>query len=96
MDTESFQLVVSHLQMEAGFTLTNPSDPRYKEVSNFRTRFGDVCRRAASSLRSDTEDEDHIDAVIGVARAIDVYLLDYGLTKSSWDSLQKNYTQARE
>jgi proteasome activator subunit 4 len=93
---ELAELLVSHLQVKAGFTLTDPEDPRYQKVAGHRTRFGLVSQRAASALRQNTGGEDHIDAVIGITKAIDVFLLDYGLSRSNFDALQKNYAQARE
>jgi proteasome activator subunit 4 len=95
-EIETPALLVSFLDMKAGFTLTDPNDPRYQKVAAQRLRFGDVCQRAASALRQNTGGEDHIDAVIGVTRAIDTYLLGYGLSRADFDSLQKNYIQARE
>ncbi|KAF8898414.1 hypothetical protein BD779DRAFT_1607229 [Infundibulicybe gibba] len=95
-DFESPELLVSHLDVKAGFTLTNVEDPRYQHAIAYRHRFGDVILRAASALRQNTTGEDHIDAVIGVARAIDVYLLDYAMSRSGFDAIQKNYTQARD
>lgn len=82
--------------MNAGFTLTDPNDPRHQRATAYRLRFGDVCKRAASALRQNTEGEDHIDAVIGVTRAIDTFMLGYGLSRGDFDSLQKNYVGARE
>ncbi|KAK7468647.1 Proteasome activator BLM10 [Stygiomarasmius scandens] len=95
-DIESLELLVPHLDVEAGFTLSDPSDSRYKKVLQARTRFGRVLHRAAMLLRQKTEGEDHIDAVMGVSKAIDVYLLDYALDKNHFDSLQKSYTSARD
>lgn len=95
-DVEIADLIVSFLDVKAGFTLTDPKDPRYQKVVALRSRFGDVCQRAASALRQNTGGEDHIDAVIGVTRAIDTFMLGYGLGRNDYDSLQKNYTQARE
>jgi proteasome activator subunit 4 len=95
-DVEIAELIVSHLDVEAGFTLTDPADPRYQKVVAHRLRFGDVVQRAASALRQNTGGEDHIDAVMSVARSIDVYLLSYAMTRGAIDALHKNYTQARE
>ena len=53
-------------------------------------------RTAPGVLRQESEGEDHIDAVIAVSRAIDVYLLEYAMTRSSFESLTKAYRQARE
>ena len=95
-DTELPELLVSHLDVQAGFTLTDPNDPRYQLVVSRREQFGKAILYAAESFRSATNGEDHIDAVIGVTRAIDTYLLSYGLSRSDFDSMQKNYAQARE
>lgn len=90
------ELLVSHLDVQAGFTLTDPNDPRYQLVVSRREQFGKAVLYAAASFRNATNGEDHIDAVIGVTRAIDTYLLSYGLSRSDFDSMQKNYAQARE
>jgi proteasome activator subunit 4 len=89
-------LLVSHIDVKAGFSLTDPKDPRYQAVVKHRTRYGEVIHRAATTLRHGTEGEDHIDAVLTVAKAIDVFLLEYGMTRGNYDGLQKNYSQARE
>lgn len=82
--------------MKAGFSLENPEDSRYQVVHGHRTRFGNVIHKASVTLRQESEGEDHIDAVIGVSKAIDVYLLEYAMTRSSFDSLQKAYIASRE
>jgi proteasome activator subunit 4 len=89
-------LILSHLDVKAGFTLTDPQDPRYIKVGKHRHRFGDIVQRAASALRQNVGGEQHIDAVIGVTAAIDVFLLEYGINRLYFDALQKNYAQARE
>jgi proteasome activator subunit 4 len=95
-DVEIADLIVTHLEVRAGFSLTDPNDPRYQKVVADRLRFGHVVQRAAFALRQNTGGEDHIDAVMGVARSIDVYLLSYAMTRGAIDALHKNYTQARE
>ncbi|KDR84826.1 hypothetical protein GALMADRAFT_233236 [Galerina marginata CBS 339.88] len=90
------ELLVAHLDVKAGFTLTDPTDPRYQKVFAQREQFGGVILHAAATFRKTTNGEDHIDAVIGVTRAIDTYLLTYGLNRSDFDSMQKNYAQARD
>ncbi|KAJ4476678.1 hypothetical protein J3R30DRAFT_3759946 [Lentinula aciculospora] len=95
-DTETLDLLITHFDVQAGFTLSDPTDPRYQRVSSCRTQFGEVILAAARSLRQKREGEDHIDAVISVSKAIDVYLLDYGLSKSHFDSVQKSYATARD
>ncbi|KAF7306621.1 hypothetical protein MIND_00453500 [Mycena indigotica] len=95
-DTEMQELLVSHIDVEAGFALKDPSDPRYRTVLDARLRFGDVVQRAANALRQNTGGEDHIDAILGVARSIDIYLLTYAVTRTTAEALHKNYTQARD
>lgn len=89
-------LIVNHLDVTAGFALSDSRDPRYQKALNFREEFGHVILAAAASLRRLTGGEDHTDAVIGVTKAIDVYLLSYAVTRGDFDSLQKSYAQARE
>lgn len=95
-EVESLELVVRYLDVQAGFTLVDPRDLRYQFLANARRRFGEVCQKASSALRKNTGGEDHTDAVISVARGIDTYLLGYGLSRSDFDSIHKNYTHARE
>ena len=90
------EFLLSHLDVKAGFTLTDPNDLRYQKVTQNRHRFGEVVLHAAATFRNNTNSEDHIDAVIGVVRAIDTCLLVYGLNRGDFDGFQKNYTQARE
>lgn len=89
-------MIVASLDVKAGFTLEDASDHRYQKAAAYRLRYGDMCQRAAFALRQKIGSEDHIDAVIGVTRAIDTFMLGYGLNRSDFDSLQKNYEQARE
>ena len=89
-------LFASSLKVKAGFTLTNPEDPRYQTASSHRKRYGEVVHRAAIVLRKSTEGEDHIDAVIAISNAIDVFLLEYAVPRGTFDSFQKGYAQARE
>ncbi|KAG5636751.1 hypothetical protein H0H81_006970 [Sphagnurus paluster] len=89
-------MLVSFLDVNAGFTLTDPKDSRYQKVAAYRLRYGHICQRAASALRQKTGGEDRIDAVMVVIRAIDQYLLGYALSRGDFDSLQKNYDQARD
>ncbi|OCH96671.1 ARM repeat-containing protein [Obba rivulosa] len=90
------ELLVSPLKVQAGFVLTDSSDPRYQRALAHRTRFGMVIHRAAQALQEQHEGEDHIDAVIGVSKAIDVFLLEHGMTRGSFDSMRRSYTQSRD
>ncbi|KAL7285729.1 hypothetical protein ACG7TL_000834 [Trametes sanguinea] len=95
-DIEVPELLVTPLDVKAGFVLTDPNDPQYQRAMAHRRRFGQIAHRAANVLRKESEGEDHIDAVIGVSRAIDVYLLEYAITRSTFESLTKAYRQARD
>ncbi|KAH8100456.1 ARM repeat-containing protein [Cristinia sonorae] len=95
-ETEVEGMLVSRLSVAAGFALEDPNDPRYQKVVTHRQHFGAVIHRAAIALRQGREGEDHIDAVIGVSKAIDVYLLEYAMTRGTFDSMQKTFAQTRE
>jgi proteasome activator subunit 4 len=94
-DCEVSELLAVPLTVEAGYTLTDPKDPRYQTVIAHRKRFGNLLHRASVSLR-DSGAEDHIDAVLSISRAIDAYLLEYGVTASAFSSLNKSYVVVRE
>lgn len=95
-DTEFEEMLVKRIRVAAGFALEDPNDPRYRKVIAHRERFGQTIHRAALALRQAREGEDHIDAVIGVSKAIDVYLLEYAMTRGTFDSMQKTWMQTRE
>lgn len=95
-ETELQELLVTPIDVKAGFVLEDPSDPRYQRATAHRTRFGNIIHRAATVLQHNQAGEDHIDAVISVSKAIDVYLLEYAMTRSTFDSLQQAYTVSRE
>ncbi|KAE9410730.1 ARM repeat-containing protein [Gymnopus androsaceus JB14] len=95
-ESETLDLLFTHLDVQAGFTLSDPADPRYQKAVFCRTKFGEVILAAARAFRQKKEGEDHIDAVISVSKAMDVYLLDYGISKGHYDSLQKSYATARD
>lgn len=89
-------LVVDHLDVKAGFVLTDPDDPRYKQAFQHRIRFGNVVHLAAIALRQIQGGEDQLDAVVAVVKAIDTYFLDYGMSRGDFTTLQKNFAQSRE
>jgi proteasome activator subunit 4 len=94
-EVELPELLPVQCDVDVGFTLRDTEDPRYEKVNKARTRFGKVTCRAASVLHENTGGEDHIDAIFGVVRSIEAYLLEYGVSRSSFASLQKNYMQAK-
>ena len=95
-DLELEELLVRPLGLKAGFALEDPTDPRYQKAVAHRSRFGNVLHRATIALQQKQEGEDHIDAVIAVSKAIDVYLLEYAMTRTAFEALQKTYTVTRE
>lgn len=94
-DTDIVGLRARHLDVEAGFTLTDPADPRYQKVVALRKRFGDMLHRASVLLRQQSVDEDHIDPVLALIRAVDVHMLEYGITRQAFSTLTKNHAFAR-
>lgn len=95
-DVDVEGLIVSQLDVQAGIVLTDPQDPRYQRVVELRTRFGNLIHLAATKLRQDQDEEDHIDAVIAVVRALDTFFLDYGMSRGDFITTQKNFSQSRE
>ena len=95
-EVEPEGLLVNHLDVKAGFVLTDPDDPRYEQAFQHRLRFGNVVHLAATSLRQIHGGEDHLDAVVAVVKAIDTYFLDYGMSRGDFTTLQKNFVQSRE
>ncbi|KAI0296143.1 hypothetical protein BC826DRAFT_1005479 [Russula brevipes] len=96
LNSEVERLVVQTIDVEAGFTLTDPADRRHQIAYGQRLRLGRVIHGAALALKQEHEGEDHIDAVISVVKGIDTYLLDYALSRGDFDSLQRSYATARE
>ncbi|KAG2149717.1 armadillo-type protein [Suillus cothurnatus] len=95
-ETELEGLLVDHLDVKAGFILTDLNDPRYQQALQHRIRFGNVAHLAAVALRRIQGGEDHLDAVVAVVKAIDTYFLDYGMSRGDFITLQKNFAQSRE
>lgn len=56
------EMLASLEALNAGFCLTDPSDPRHQYMSGLRWRFGDFLHRASASLRQQGE-ENTVDAV---------------------------------
>lgn len=90
------ELLPSNFNINAGFVLTDPQDPRYQAITKQRAHFGRVIHTAAVTLRGTVGGEDHIDCVISVTKAIEIYLLEYGVHKSNFLALVKNLLLAQE
>ncbi|KZS93077.1 ARM repeat-containing protein [Sistotremastrum niveocremeum HHB9708] len=94
-ETELPELLARPLKVNAGFILSDPKDPRYQTILAHRTRFGEFLHASAVALRQSAT-EDHIDAVIQVCRGIDMYLLEYATSRSSYGTISKTYQTARD
>lgn len=84
------------LNFKAGFALTDPEDPRYQHVYREREHYGNVLHHAATILQTNVSGEDHIDAVVVLLKAIDIFMLEYGANYGTYLHLRKNYTAARD
>ncbi|KAH9937428.1 ARM repeat-containing protein [Fomitopsis serialis] len=90
------ELLVTSLDVKCGFALTDMKDPQYQKALSLRTRYGEVIHGASVALRQLKGGDDHLDALVGLSKSIDVYLLDYAMTRSTFDSLRKAYIQSRD
>lgn len=97
-DFEVDGLLLSNISVKSGFALDDPEDPRYKVAEAHRLRFGEVVHRATETiaLRNTVEGEDHVDAIISIAKAAEVFLLEYGVSRGQYSAQRKSYTQLRE
>ncbi len=96
--TEVPSLTAESLRMKSGFALTK-DDRRYTIAVWHRERFGRFLHDASLSFshsKSKDASDDHIDAVMVVNKGIDTYLLDYGLTRTSYATQKKLYDSARD
>ena len=96
-DAEVDGLVVTPVLPNAGFALTDASDPRYQTVIAYRARYCDVLHRAAGALsQGRAEGEDHIDAISLLAKSIETCLSAYGMLHTTFTALDKAYSRLRE
>lgn len=97
-DFEVDGLLLSNISVKSGFALDDPEDPRYKIAEAHRVRFGEVIHRATKTvaLRNSVEGEDHVDAIISIGKAAEVFLLEYGTSRGQYSTQRKAYIQSRE
>ncbi|KAI0094570.1 armadillo-type protein [Irpex rosettiformis] len=69
--------------LQSGFALADPEDPRHKYITTLKRRFGELLHRASEALRTQGE-ENILDAVHMLLRAIRTYMLDYGDSRDSY------------
>ena len=91
-------LLFSNISVKSGFGLDDPEDPRYKVAEAHRLRFGEVIHRATKvvAMRNTVEGEDHVDAIMSIAKAAEVFLLEYGISRGQYSTMRKVYMQLRE
>ena len=91
-------LLLSNISVKSGFALDDPEDPKYKIAEAHRVRFGEVVHRATETIamRNTVEGEDHVDAIISIAKAAEVFLLEYGTSRGQYSAQRKVYIQLRE
>lgn len=91
-------LLLTNIAVKSSFALDDPEDPRYKVAETHRVRFGEAIHRATKilAMRNTVEGEDHVDAIISVAKAAEVFLLEYGVSRGQYTAQRKAYTQLRE
>lgn len=91
-------LLLSNISVKSGFALDDPEDPRYKVAEAHRVRFGEVIHRATNTIamRNSVGGEDHVDAIISITKAAEVFLLEYGISRGQYSAQRKAYTQLRE
>lgn len=91
-------LLLSNISVKSGFALDDPEDPRYKIAEAHRVRFGEVIHRATKTIamRNTVEGEDHVDAMISISKAAEVFLTEYGIARGQYSAQRKAYTQLRE
>ncbi|KAI5124439.1 hypothetical protein M0805_008323 [Coniferiporia weirii] len=84
--------MIGHLDpLKSCFVLTDTSDPRHKYLSDLRRRFGTFLHNASSSLRQQGE-ENTVDAVHVLIRAIRTFAIEYGDNKDSYFSQSDQYS----
>lgn len=96
--TELAEMSADSIRMIGGFCLTDPRDPRFIDAMKHREQFGRFLHNASVSLRSQGAEsgDDHIDAVLAVIRASEVFLLDFAFTRNSFSTSKKSYENSRD
>ncbi|KAJ4489583.1 hypothetical protein C8J55DRAFT_557490 [Lentinula edodes] len=88
------EMLASLEALNAGFCLTDPSDPRHQYMSGLRWRFGDFLHRASVSLRQQGE-ENTVDAVHMLLRSIRTYMLEYGDSRDGYFVNEDQYVSTK-
>lgn len=65
------EMIASVAPISSGFALTDPQDPRYKYLTQIRSRYGNFLHNASVSLRQQGE-ENTVDAVQILVRLLHV------------------------
>ncbi|KAG6832246.1 hypothetical protein H0H92_004211 [Tricholoma furcatifolium] len=84
------EMIASVDPIASGFCLTDAEDSRYQYISSLRNRFGIFLHNASKSLQQQGE-ENTVDAVDMLIRAVRTYLLDYGDSRDSYAVNDEQY-----
>ncbi|KAG8905939.1 hypothetical protein FRB99_007944 [Tulasnella sp. 403] len=86
----------TYVRPKTGFALTTPQDPRYAKAVAYRQQFGQFLHTAFVALTQDTsldrDSADAVDASIQLVRALDVYLLEYGISQEAFATQRRHFT----
>ncbi|KAG5352050.1 hypothetical protein C0989_004042 [Termitomyces sp. Mn162] len=83
-------MIASISPIASGFCLTDIEDPRYQYISSLRNRFGMFLHKASMSLQHQGE-ENTVDAVDMLIRAVRTYLLEYGDSRDNYTVNEEQY-----
>ncbi len=93
-------LTPTSLRPTAPFALPNPMEDRNRAFNGLRQRFGRLLHTIFLALHPQNPAEpgviDLVDASIQLARALDVYFLEYGISRDSLVSRQRHFTITRD
>ncbi|KAF8058272.1 hypothetical protein FPV67DRAFT_1786012 [Lyophyllum atratum] len=84
------EMIASVEPVASGFCLTDPEDPRYQYLASLKERFGTFLHNASVSLQQQGE-ENTVDAVDMLVRAVRTYLLEYGDSRDSYNHNDEQY-----
>ncbi|KNZ79712.1 Proteasome activator complex subunit 4 [Termitomyces sp. J132] len=84
------EMIASISPIASGFCLTDIEDHRYQYISSLRNRFGMFLHKASMSLQHQGE-ENTVDAVDMLIRAVRTYLLEYGDSRDNYTVNEEQY-----
>ncbi|TFK76829.1 hypothetical protein BDN72DRAFT_890635 [Pluteus cervinus] len=88
------EMIASIEPIVSGFCLNDPKDPRYQYMKGLKHRFGTFLHDASVSLRQQGE-ENTVDAVDMLVRAVRTYFLEYGDSRDSYVLNDEQYSREK-